>query len=125
MHTDWKGPYNRRLQKAASERGRNAAKVRWQRDGERRSALARVTAEQYPNRIVRRVIVINDERIAREAVIFEWDSEREAGRKVRKILESSHSLSGGGVTFRKTSGVQVHAPDHCTGSAAARIQPGD
>ena len=45
MHRDWKGPFNRRLQKSRSERGRRMANARWQRDRERRTALAKVMAE--------------------------------------------------------------------------------
>lgn len=87
MHYDWKGPFRRRLQRAASERGRRMAAARWARDRERRGRLARLTAEQYPNRIVRRIIVIDRETEAREATIFEWDSEPEARRKVRGLLK--------------------------------------
>ena len=86
MHNDWKGPYLRRLHKNASERGKRMAAARWAKDRERRKRLAQLTAEQYPNRIVRRVIVIDGERTAREAVIFLWDSDREARRKVRRVL---------------------------------------
>jgi hypothetical protein len=81
MHDDWKGPYSRRLQKKASERGRRMAEGRWNKDRERRAGLARMTAEQSPNRIVRRIMV-------REAVIWEWDSAREARRKIRRVLQT-------------------------------------
>ena len=63
------------------------AKRRWEMDRERRNRLAKVTAEMYPNRIVRRIIVIDEEKDAREVVIFQWDSEREARRKLRKVLK--------------------------------------
>jgi hypothetical protein len=86
MHNDWKGPYQRRLRKVASERGKRMAEARWAIDRKRRAALARVTAEQYPREIVRRIIVIDGEVRAREAVIFSWDSRREAGRKVRRVM---------------------------------------
>ena len=86
MHNGWKGPYRRWLQKQASERGKRMATARWARDRERRTVQAQLTAEQYPNRIVRRVIVIDREKEAREVVIFQWDSEREARRKIRKVL---------------------------------------
>ena len=45
------------------------AAVRWAKDRARRSELAKLTAEQYPNRIVRRIIVIDGEKEVREAVI--------------------------------------------------------
>ena len=50
--------------------------------------MAALTAEHYPNRIVRRIIVIDGEKDAREAVIFEWDSEREGRRKIRAVLRN-------------------------------------
>jgi hypothetical protein len=95
MLSDWKGPFKRRLQRERSERGRRMARRRWDLDREERNRLAKVTAEQYPNRIVRRVIVIDDERDAREAVIFQWDSAREAKRKLRQVLgrSSPHNMS--------------------------------
>ena len=86
MHNDWKGAYSRRLQKSASERGRRMAERRWQLDRERREKLALLTAEQYPNRIVRRIVVIDGEQEVREAVIWNWDSDREARRKTRQVL---------------------------------------
>lgn len=93
MHKDWNGLYQRRLRQAASVRGRKMAAARWARDRERRRRLAEVTAEQYPERIVRRIIVIDQEKDAREAVIFKWDSEREARRKIRQVL--GRSIAGG------------------------------
>lgn len=86
MHNSWKGAYSRRLQREASERGRRMAAARWAKDRARRAKLAAVSAEQYPTRIVRRIIVVDRERYAREAVIFTWDSAREARRKVRAVL---------------------------------------
>jgi hypothetical protein len=78
MHSDWKGPFSRRLQRKRSERGRRMANRRWDLYRERRNRLAQVTAEMYPNKIVRRIIVIDREQNYREAVIFKWDSDREA-----------------------------------------------
>lgn len=86
MPYDWKGPFSRRLQQRASERGRQMATARWAKDRERRMALAEVTAEQYPNQIVRRIIVIDDEQRVRETVFWRWDSGREWRRKERAVL---------------------------------------
>jgi hypothetical protein len=63
------------------------AAARWAKDRERRDRLALLTAEQYPNRIVRRIIVVDREKDVREAVIWDWDSAREARRKVRRLKE--------------------------------------
>ena len=65
------------------------AAARWRLDRERRDKLAAVAAEQYPNRIVRRIVVIEEERWVREVVIFAWDSWREARRKMRLALGNS------------------------------------
>jgi len=62
------------------------AAARWVKDRERRNRRAAVTAEQYPQEIVRRIIVIDREREVREAVIFSWDSGREARRKLRAVM---------------------------------------
>lgn len=86
MPRDWKGPFSKQLQAAASERGKRMAKRRWELDRERRNKLAQLTAEQYPNKVVRRIIVIDNEQAVREAVIWQWDSVRFAARKVREIL---------------------------------------
>lgn len=62
------------------------AKRRWQLDRQRRDKLAALTADQCPNAIVRRIIVIDQERTVREATIWAWDSNREARRKLRAVL---------------------------------------
>ena len=64
------------------------ANARWQMDRERRDRLAQLTAERHPNQIVRRIIVIDEERDAREAVIWKWDSYRVAKRKLLKVLRT-------------------------------------
>ena len=86
MHGDWKGPFQRRLQKARSERGRRMANARWAKDRAERDRLALLTAEQFPSRIVRRIVVIDDERVVREVTIWNWESGREWKRKERQVL---------------------------------------
>ncbi len=86
MRGDWKGPFSRRLQKLASERGRRMAKRRWELDRERRNKIAALRAEQYPAQILRRIVVIEKETIAKEAVIWSFDSIRTARRKLNNIL---------------------------------------
>lgn len=87
MRGDWKGPFSRRLQRAASDRGRRMANARWDLDRARRARLAALTAEQYPQRIRRRIVVIDDETRVRETVIWAWDSVREWRRKERAALQ--------------------------------------
>ena len=62
------------------------ARARWDMDRQRRDRLAALSPEQYPDEIVRRIVVIDDEREVRECVIRSWDSAREARRKVRSVL---------------------------------------
>jgi hypothetical protein len=73
----------------ARKRGQMMAWARWKLDRERRERLAAIAPERYPGRIMRRIVVIDEERDVRETVIFESDSEREARRKVRKVMEFS------------------------------------
>jgi len=70
------------------------ARRRWELERERRTKLAALTADQYPAKIVRRIIVIDAERTVREAVIRNWDSDREARRKTRWVLEIGAEKSG-------------------------------
>lgn len=86
MRSDWKGPFSRRLQKAASERGRRMANQRWRLDQERRNRLAVLTAEQHPAKIVRRIVVIDNETTVKEAVIWSFDSGRSRKRKEKEVL---------------------------------------
>jgi len=91
MPRDWKGPFSRRLKVRASERGREMANRRWELDRARREKLAARTAEEHPSRIIRRIVVIDQERIVREAVIWSWDSYRSARRKLHEVLTNSQS----------------------------------
>lgn len=86
MPSDWKGPFRRRLQRQASERGRRMARIRWERDRARRERLAALTPEQFPEEIVLRIIVIEREKTVRETVIFSWDSAREVLRKLKSLI---------------------------------------
>jgi hypothetical protein len=62
------------------------ARARWAKDRAERDRLARLTAEQFPSRIVRRIVVIDDERIVREATFWSFESRRSWKRKEREIL---------------------------------------
>lgn len=86
MHTEWKGPYQRRLQQRASERGKVAAARRWELDRRRRADLAAKDPIRVSAGIVRRIVVIDEERSVREAVIYDFDSVRSARRKLRVII---------------------------------------
>ena len=75
--------------RSARERGRKMANRRWELDRARRERLAALTAEQYPNEIVRRIVVVDREKTVREAVIWSWDSFRSARAKLRAVLAAT------------------------------------
>jgi len=76
----------RRKVAAARERGKKMASRRWRLDRQRRDKIATLTAEQYPTKIVRRIVVIDDEQKVRETVIWSFMSYRERYRMERKAL---------------------------------------
>ncbi|MDE2100812.1 MAG: hypothetical protein KGL39_26435 [Patescibacteria group bacterium] len=78
--------------KRLSELGRKKANVRWKKDRERRDKFAALTAEKYPSRIARRIIVIDDESRVKEVVIWNFESARSVRRKERKALSGPISL---------------------------------
>jgi len=69
------------------------ARARWGRDRQRRDALAALAPERTPDRIRRRIVVIDDERIVRETVIYAHDSRRAAAAKLRQVLVSPSASS--------------------------------
>lgn len=84
MPRDWKGPYQRRLEVRASERGRRMANRRWALDRARRNKLAALTAEQFPTKIEARIVVIVREHTVKEFTLWSFDSWRERQRKCRQ-----------------------------------------
>jgi hypothetical protein len=100
--------YATRRIRAASERGRRMAKRRWALDHARREALAGKDPAFTGLRIVRRIIVIDRECVAREAVIYESDSARfnlgeserfhvfevtESGEVIHRAAQSTRALA--------------------------------
>ena len=63
------------------------AKSRWEKEATRRDALARIST--ITGRIVRRVVVIDNETTAREAVIYDYDSRRSAAAKLRRVINAA------------------------------------
>lgn len=78
--------YRTRKRMAASERGKRMAARRWELDAERRAAINAMNPIKFSGRIIRRVVVIDHEKTAREAVIYDFDSRRSAAAKLRRIL---------------------------------------
>jgi len=72
--------------KALRERGRKMAIRRWQIDRQMRNRIAALNADQFPARIVRRIVVIDDEKHVKEATFWNWESRRDRQRKMRNIL---------------------------------------
>lgn len=87
MPNPWESFSVRRF-RAASERGRKMAKRRWELDRERRDAIAKAEESdplRVQGRIVRRIVVIENEVEVKEIVIRDWDSVREVNRKLARV----------------------------------------
>lgn len=74
--------YETRKIKAARERGRKLANTRWERDRQRREALAAIDPVRF--NVVKRIVVIDRETTAREIVFFEHDRYSDRKRKLRE-----------------------------------------
>ena len=85
--------YIRRKVKAASERGKRMAMRRWELDRKRRNKMASLTAEQFPSHIIRRIVVITNEAIVREATIWSFDSLASAKRQLNAVMAFPTELS--------------------------------
>jgi len=90
MPYDWTRLRRSRFAQARS-RGRAMAKRRWSLDRQRRIHQAELALRCTPDQILRRIVVIDQERIVREAVIWSWDSYRSARRKLREVLTHPQS----------------------------------
>lgn len=82
MRYDW-NTFKSRKKQTRRELGRKLAKIRWQRDRERRDKLAAIEAESNPSRIVRRLVIIDNERDVRELVLWSWETWRDWRRKLK------------------------------------------
>lgn len=67
------------------------ANVRWSNERARQAAIAAADPLRVTGKIIRRIVVIDDEREAREAVIYDFDSARSARAKIKKILTKTNS----------------------------------
>ena len=70
--------------KAATDRARHRANIRWQRDREQRAALAAMDPVRFDGRVVRRIVVIDRETTAREIVFYDFDRYSDRKRKLRE-----------------------------------------
>ena len=78
--------YNLRKINAARQRGRDMARRRWELDRLRREQQAVRPVEHLVGRIVRRIVVIENEATVRECVFLDVDSQRTCKRKLRQVL---------------------------------------
>lgn len=62
------------------------AAARWAKHRERQARLADLPIEQRRDRIVRRIVVIDDEQDVREVVIYANDSRQTARQKRQRVL---------------------------------------
>lgn len=85
MHFPPKNPTIRKI-RAASDRGRRMAQARWKMERQRQAQLAAKDPAFTGLEIIRRIVVIDRETTAREAVIYSCDSARSARTKLRNVL---------------------------------------
>ncbi len=69
-----------------SEVARIRANKRWEIERQRQAALAAKDPAFTGLKILRRVVVIDNEQAVREAVIYSTDSNRSAQRKINRVL---------------------------------------
>lgn len=76
--------YARHRTRTRSESARNRARRGWQLRHKRMEMMARATAEQYPSRLLGRLIAVNDlTGEVREFPFFSWDNDSDVRRKRR------------------------------------------
>jgi len=73
--------------KAASVKARERANARWTKDRAMRDRLAAMEPSRFLGRIVRRVIVIDNETTAREIVLYDFDNYTDRKRKMKTVKE--------------------------------------
>ena len=77
--------YQTRKVKAARERGKRRAKARWDKDRAMRDRIAAIEPASFGGEIVRRVVVIDREKSAREIIFYAFDTYSDRRRKLREV----------------------------------------
>ena len=77
--------YQTRKIKAARERGRRLANIRWDKERAMRDRIAAIEPANFCGEIVRRVVVIDREKTAREIVFYTFDTYSDRRRKLRDV----------------------------------------
>jgi len=71
--------------KAASERGRRRANARWDKDRAMRAVITESDPMKFEGRIVKRIVVIEQETKVREVVFYDFDRYNDRRRKLRAV----------------------------------------
>lgn len=93
---DWRGAFNRRKQKSASERGKRMAKARWTKFHSERARLDALDPIRVGGNLVRRVVVIDHEVRVKERSFYEFDRPCDFKRKLRELGLSQACQKGEG-----------------------------
>lgn len=80
-----RNPVNYRI-KRLSEQGRKAARVRWNRESEKRKRLDALDPVRVGGKVVRRIVVIDDECRVKERAFYEFDLACDWRRKMKEVL---------------------------------------
>lgn len=95
--------YVTRKIKAARERGKRLANIRWAKDRAIRERIAAIEPANFGREIVRRIVVIDREEKAREIIFYKFDNYSDRRRKLREFAALS-----------KIPVDTIHAADHTT-----------
>lgn len=74
--------YQTRKIRAKRERGRRLANIRWAKDRAMRKRLAELDPIKFTGQLVKRIIVIDHECIAREICFYDFDRYSDRKRKL-------------------------------------------
>jgi hypothetical protein len=70
--------------RSASINARKRANIRWSKDRAMRDRLAEMEPSQFSGRIVRRIVVIENESAAREIIFYDFDTYTDRKRKLNQ-----------------------------------------
>jgi hypothetical protein len=91
MRHNW---FSVKKKKAASLKARFRAQKRWAKDREHREWLNTIDPIRFGGRIVRRIVVIDNESTVRERTFFQFDRACDWKRKLREILGKTPTPQG-------------------------------
>jgi hypothetical protein len=71
--------------KRASEIARKRANIRWQRDRDMREKMAALDPIKFEGRIIKRIVVIENEATAKEICFYDFDRYSDRKRKLNQV----------------------------------------